>query len=215
MNSPPCERGNARDVQRVGAHITDTGAQRVQHVAHVLDMRLGSGIPDNRLAAGRDGGHHDVLRRRYAGLVQQDVCSSQPLGSEFEHAIIANLGAQMLQGQDMRIKPAASNDIAPGRWQAQAAAPRRDGSRQQDGCTDAPAQIRIKFRWPHTPCQNAPRVGRKLLDFHAQAGDQQPHIQHIPYARHISQDHRLVSKQAGRKQRQRRVLVTCRCDLSV
>ena len=158
MNSPPCRLGNARDVQGVGSDVLDAGAQGVQHVAQVLHMRLGGGIADDRLALGGHGRHDDVLGGGDAGLVQQDVRAGQAIGTEFEHAVVGDLRAQLLQRQDVRVQPAAADDVAAGRWQAQAPARGRDRSGQQDGGPNAPAQIRVEIGRSHAPGRDAPGV---------------------------------------------------------
>ncbi len=69
----PMQAFHALDMQRIGPDPGDIGPKRIQHLAEVLDMRLGSRVADDGRPAGGNRGHQDILRGGDGGLIQQDI----------------------------------------------------------------------------------------------------------------------------------------------
>ncbi|MGY4432401.1 hypothetical protein ACVWWO_004878 [Bradyrhizobium sp. F1.13.1] len=127
------------------ADALDLSAERDQEVGEVLHMRLGRGVAQIGGAFGGDGRDQRVLGRGHAGLVQEHVGAGQLRSAEFEPVGRGDLGSQLLECEDMRVEPAAADDVAAGRRQHHFAAAGEQGAREQDRGADADAQVRIEI----------------------------------------------------------------------
>ena len=86
-------------------------------------------------------------------------------------------------------------------------------SREQNGSANASAKVGVQVSRPDSPRGDAPGVVAQIFHLHAQAFDEMSHVAHVPNTRHIMEDDRLLGQQAGRQQRQGRVLIPTRRNI--
>src|SRR5690606_37871130 len=91
-----------------------------QHVAQVLDVRLGGGVADPRVALRHDGRHDRVLRRGHARLVEEDVGTTQAGRGQRVAVIRLDLCAELRQREEMRIHATPPDHVAARRRQRHA-----------------------------------------------------------------------------------------------
>ena len=102
--------------EQVGGDAADVGAHGVEQTAELLDIGLTGGVVDSRLALGQHGGHDDVGRAGDGSLVEQHPGTLETLvGPDVEgaaHPIVDEVGAQLLETQEVRVQTASSDLIA-------------------------------------------------------------------------------------------------------
>ena len=94
---------------------------------------------------GGDRGHQRVLGRGDARLVEEHVRALQARQPQFQPRGCRDGGAELLEGQEMRVEPAPADDVAAGRRQHHLAAARQQRPRQQDRGADPRAELRIEI----------------------------------------------------------------------
>ena len=121
------EPGDAADREHVGADAFDLGAEPVEEVAQILDMRLGRGVADRGVALGQHGAHHSLLGRGHAHLVEEQVGAAQPVGAQ--HVLgrrDLDRGAEPAQRHEVRVEPAPADHVAARARQGHVAAARQE-----------------------------------------------------------------------------------------
>ena len=160
-HSPPLQLLDAVDPEDVRLDALDLGAERDEEAAEILHVRLAGGVADRRLAGREDGGHHRVLGRHHARLVEEDLGAAQAVRLHLVAALDLDARAEPLRARGCadragaarsRRRPAAAR--SPGR--AARAAGRRAGT--------TPGSARRAPRRPRAtraPAdRRAPRSGR-------------------------------------------------------
>src|SRR4051794_20333688 len=66
-------------------------------------MRLACGVAQNRRALRQCSGEHDVLRRRHAGLVEQNVGTTKRMAAQHKLAVKVEARAQRLQAKNVGV----------------------------------------------------------------------------------------------------------------
>ena len=102
----------------------------------ILHMRLGGGVAQIGGAVGGDGCDQGVLGGGDAGLVEEDVGAPQLARAEFQPVRGRDGGAQLLEGQKMRVETPPADDVAAGRRQRHLAAAGQQRPGQQDRGAD-------------------------------------------------------------------------------
>ena len=187
-------------------------AERDQEMREILHMRLGRGIAQIGGAVRRDRRDQRVLGRRDAGLVEKDVGALELRGAKLQPVGRGHGGAELLEGQEMGVEPAPSNDVAAGRRQRHLAAAGEQRARQQDRGAYPRAQFRIEVGGAdflgvdREPVAAAPfRRGADRADqFHQRLG--------VANARDVFERDRMLGQKCCRDDRQRGVLVAGRLD---
>ena len=117
-------------------------------------MRLAGGVPEHGAALRGHRRHQRVLGPGDAGLVEEDVGPDRALlGLELVAVADGHRGAQLLEGQEVGVDPAAADDVTAGRRQghacrsARAAGPpagsrRGSGRRARDRAASAARRAR-------------------------------------------------------------------------
>ena len=105
---------HAVDAEQVAADALDARAHRRQQRARLLHVRLARGVAQDGGALRERGREHDVLGRRHAGLVQQDVGAAQRPAPQAEITVLLQPRAESLQAEHVRIDAPAADLIAAG-----------------------------------------------------------------------------------------------------
>ena len=206
------QRRRAMDDDGVGADALDLGPERHQEVGEVLHMRLGGGIAQIRRAVGAHRGNQRVFGRGNAGLVEKDVGALQPRGAEFQPVRCRDGGAQLFEGQKMRIEAAPADDVATGRRQRHLAAPGEQWPRQQDRGADPRAKLGIEIGRTNFFCMDLQRIALLPFGRCADRADQFDQRLGIANAGHVLQRDRMVGEECCCDDRQRGILVARRLD---
>ena len=88
----------------------------------ILHVRLGSGVAQIGGAVGGDRCDQRVFGGGDAGLVEEHVRAPQLGRAELQPVRRRDGGAQLLEGEEMRVEATAADDIAAGRRQRHLAA---------------------------------------------------------------------------------------------
>ena len=139
------ERRRAVHDDGVGADALDLRAERDQEMREVLHMRLGGGVAQIGGAVGGDGCDQRVFGGGDAGLVEEHVGALQLGRAELQPMRRGDGGAQLLEGEEMRVETTAADDVAAGRRQRHLAAARQQRPGQQDGGADPRAEFGIEI----------------------------------------------------------------------
>ena len=140
---------HAFDMQCIGTDPGNIGPEHIQHLAKVLDMRLGSRIADDSCPAGGNRSHQDILRGSDGGLIQQDIGAFETFRIEPKSgAGVIYFRTERLERQVMCIQTAAADHIPARRRKVEAPGAGKHGAGQQDGGADAPAQVRVQVGRP-------------------------------------------------------------------
>ena len=175
-------------------------------------MRLAGRIAEGGGAAGRHRGHQRVFGGRDARLVQKDVGAGEPLGLDLVGGADRHRGAELLQGQEVRVDAAPPDDVAP-RWgQAHAPEAGEHRAREQDGGADARAQRGIELARLGPSGVHVHAVRSRPGDGRAEVREQLQHRLHVANMRHVVEAAGPVGEQGGGEDGEGRVLVARRTD---
>ena len=169
----------------VGADALDAGAERDQEMREVLHMRFGGDVAQISGAMRRHRGDQRVFGGRHAGLVEEDVGAPELAGPEFQPVGGGDRGAELFEGQKMRVEPAPADDVAAGRRQHHLAAAGQQRSRQQDRGADPRAQLRIEIGGANAFGVDGERVARLPFGRCADRADQFDQRFGIANPRHV------------------------------
>ncbi len=154
------ERRAALDHHGVGADTLDLRAELDQEMREILHMRLGGGVAQISGAARGDGCDQRVLGCGHAGLVEEDVGALEARGAEFQAMRRGDRGAELLEGEEMRVEAPAADHVAAGRRQRYFAAAGEQGTREQDRGADARAQFGVEIGGANVLGVDEQRVAR-------------------------------------------------------
>ena len=133
-------------------------------------------------------------------------------GAEFQPVGRGDGGAQLLEGQKMRVETAPADDVAAGRRQRHLAAAGQQRPGQQDRGADPRAQLRIEIGGADFLGVDRQRVALVPFGRGADRADQFDQRLGVADARHVFQRDRMLGEQGGGDDRQRGVLVAGRLD---
>ena len=197
------------DRQHVGSDVADLCSHLVEHIAKLLDMRFGSGVPQHSCTFCLDSGHNSVFGGGYGGFIHQDVAAFHPLFDlKVILTVIIGVCSQFYKGENVCVDPAPSDHIAARRGQNETAAAGAHRTGQQDGGTDSPAHIRIKIGRLHIFRLDLPGVRVDFFEGYTETFDQFAHGDHVPDHWHIMQDDGLVCEDRGTQERQCGVFIS-------
>ena len=110
------ERSDALDLNDRGTRAGDLRAHLVKHVGEIDNLRLTSGVVDNRGAARVNGGHDQVLRRANTREFKGDVGANYAIGRTGMHVAVGRLEvhAKRLKAKDMHVDLASSEVASAG-----------------------------------------------------------------------------------------------------
>ena len=189
-------------------------AEEVEEAAEILNVRLGGGVVDHRLAARERRRHHGVFRRRHARLVEEDALALQPVGTQLEAALDRDPGAELLERVDVRVEPAPADCVAARRVEHRVPEAGEQRPAEQERGPDAVGELLVGVGLRDGGRLDADVVVADPLDVGAEIGEQRDHRVDVADARHVAEDDRLVGQQARRQDRQCAVLVPGNADPS-
>ena len=78
-------------------------------------MRFACGVAKHGLSASLSRGHQSILRRGYAGFIEEDVGPLE--GARLQLVVGADLdiGTELLESEEMRVQPPATDHVSAGR----------------------------------------------------------------------------------------------------
>ena len=136
--------------------------------------------------------------------------TSAPLRPEARSSILSV--AELLEGEEMGVEPAAADDVAPGRRQRHFAAAGEQGAGQQDRGADANAEIRIEIGGADLLGVDREPVAAAPFGGGADRADQFDQGLGVTDARHVVERDGVLGQQRCGDDRQRGVLVARRLD---
>jgi hypothetical protein len=179
-------------------------------------VRLGGGVDDRRRPLGEGGGEERVLGPHHRWLVHEDPGRPQPLGrsGELDPDLASDHRAEIAEGIEMGVQPAAADRVPAGRWHPSLAEPREQGARGQEGganparcpLVDVLAVDRVRLE--------AELVVGDPVHAHPEPVEEGEHRLDVANPRHVADHQLLLGEQAGGEDRQGRVLVARRHDLA-
>ena len=163
---------------------------------------------------GGDGCDQRVFGGGDAGLVEEHVRAPQLGRAELQPVRRGDGGAQLLEGEEMRVETTAADDIAAGRRQRHLAATGQQRPGQQDRGTDPRAEFGIEIGGADFLGVDSKRIACFPFGRSADRADQFDQRLGVADARHVFQRDRMLGEQGGRDDRQRGILVAGRLDRS-
>ena len=143
---PASEAVDALDAEDVRADPLDPRAERHEEVAEILDVRLACGVADDRLALREHRGHHCVLRRHDARLVEEHALPDEPRRAQVVRAVELDVDPQLGERVDVRVEPAAADDVAARRRDGGASEAREERAGEQERRADLAPERRMRAR---------------------------------------------------------------------
>ena len=208
------QRSAALHVHRAGAGTLDAGAHRAQVLSQVDDLRLTSGVLDDRLALRRGGRHEQVLSGTDARVVEGHHGAAQAVARQLDEAVLdLDAGAELLEAAKVEVD-ASRPDVA--------AAGHGDGGPPQTGDhgphDDDARPHRAHELVGRAVAESVPGGDTQLVtlkrDRHAKAAQNLDHGEHVGDAWHSANDARLGGEQAGGHELEGRVLGSCEYDVA-
>ena len=175
-------------------------------------MRLGSHVAQISRAVRRHRSHQRVFGGGHAGFIEKNVGAREARGAEFQPVGGRDRGAELLEGQKMRIEPSPADDIAAGRRQRHLAAAGEQRPCQQDRGAYPRAQFGIEVGGANAFGVDGQRVAAAPVSGGADRPDQFHQRFGITNARNIFERDRMFGQQRRRDDRQRGVLVPRRLN---
>ena len=203
---------DAVDAQDVRLDALDLRAERDEEAAEVLDVRLAGGVADHGLARRERGRHDRVLGCHHARLVEEDVLPPQAVGSELETRADIDVGAELLQGMDVRVEAPPPDHVAARRRDARPAEARKQRPGEQERRTDSGRELRVDLVRRDVRGVHAHLVLADPLGVGTESHDQRHHRLDVADPRDVVEHDRLAREQARGEDRQCRVLVAGRRD---
>ena len=185
------ELGHAADAQEVGAEALDLGAERDEKATQILDVRLAGGVADDRLALGQHRRHDHVLGSHHARLVEEELATAQLVDLHRVVPLGLDLNAEIGEGLDVRVEPAATDHVAARRRDLDRAGAGQQRAGQQEGGADATAKLGVEVGVGDLGGLDSYFVRARPLGGRAGAGNQVDHVLDVEDARHVAQRHRL------------------------
>ena len=206
---------DAADAQHVRADPLDVGAERAQEPAEILHVRLAGGVRDDGLAAGEHGRHDGVLGAGDGRLVEEDRGAAKPGGLHRVAALDGHGRAELLERVHVRVEAAAADHVPAGRGHDRAAAAGEQRPGEQDRGADPAAELLVELVSRSLGGVDAHLARPEALHVDAEPLDELEHRVDVEDRRDVRERHRRVREQAGRDDRQRRVLVAGGPDAAV
>ena len=203
---------HAVDAEQVAADAVDVRAHRRQQGARLLHVRLARGVAHDGGALRERGREHDVLSRRHAGLVQQDVGAAQRPAPQAEIAVLLQPRAESLQAEHVRIDAPAADLIAAGVADARLALAGEQRTHEDQATAHALEQRGVRRGRGDPARAQRHRVGIVAVDLHAEPLHQRQHGADVGDVGKVVETNRLVGEQRGGDQRKGGVLVAARRD---
>ena len=114
-----------------------SGAHGVQEALQVQNFRLPSHIVQHGLAPEQRGGHHHVLGRAHAGVVEMDGRRVHVAPVAADHAaLFLHLHAQLAKAAQVQVDGAQADFAPAGQGDIGPAEPCQNGPQQKNGRTD-------------------------------------------------------------------------------
>jgi len=207
--------GHAADLEGVRPDAVDTRTHLHEHHRELLDVRLARGVPDDGAARDEHRAEQRVLGRGDRRLVQQDVRAGELLCLEPEApAVVRERRTEFLEREPVRVRPPAADDVPAGWPEGHLLEPREHRAGEQERGPHLARQLRIYRRPVHV--RGADLHGMRIDPFHrgAEPAQDLEHPVHVSDPWQVPQDHGVAREQARGDERQGRVLVPHRGDLS-
>ena len=129
----------------VGADPLDAGTERDEKIRQILYMWLRRGVAEHGGADGGGGGHEGILCRRHAGLIEEDVRSCQCGRLELESIGGGDCGAELLEGEKVRVDTTTPDHVATGRGQNHMSTTGQERTGQENRRTNLGAQVGVEL----------------------------------------------------------------------
>ncbi len=150
---------DAVDVEHVRADPFDLRAERDEEAAQVLDVRLAGSVSDTGLALGEDGGHDRVLRPHDRRFVEVHALALQAVGLHLVRAVERDGDTELLERVDVRVEPAAADDVAAGRRDGDPSEARKQRPGEKEGRAYLPGELGVEIGLGDALCIDADVVG--------------------------------------------------------
>jgi len=205
------------DPQGPAADPLDPGAHLHQAVGDIDDLGLARGVLDQRLAAGKHGGHQGIMGRANRDLGKRNAVAGQAPGGFGDHvaAFELDFGSERLERGEMQIDGARADGATARQRDLRPAAARQQGRQHPEARPHARHHLVGRRGVDDVRCGEPEglAVAGALARLLAGDGDVNPVIaqnagKHVDVgeARNIVQRQGLAGEKAGNHQRQRSVL---------
>ena len=198
---------DALDPENVRADSLDLGAEADEEAAEVLDMGLAGSVADDRLAFGEHRRHDRVLGAHHRRLVEVHPLADELLGAEVVGAVDLHRHAELGEGVDVGVEPAAPDHVASrGRHDGPAeAGEQRPG--EQERRADLAAEIGVELGLRDAGAIDAHLVRPRPGGVGAEVDEQLDHHLDVADARQVREQHLLGGEHGRGEDRQSAVLV--------
>ena len=121
--------------------------------------------PTHGLALGEDGGHDRVLGPHDRRLVEVHALAAEPVASRISYAPFElDLDAELLERVDVRVEPAAADDVAAGRRDGDASEAREQRAGEKERRADLARELGVEIGLRR---RRADRRGRRFGPVHS------------------------------------------------
>ena len=215
----PMEGFHAVDGEEVRGDALNLRPHAVQQVAELLHVRLARGVVDDRAPLGQHRGHDDVGRARHRSLVQQHVGAPQAFGLNLVSVavgVVVEVGAQLLDADEVRVQPPAANLVASGFGDDGAPEAGHQRPCQHHRAAQAGARLQeslaLQVVQVHVRGLEAVGVRAFLGHPHAHVAQQLDEVVHVEDVGHVAHHHLVRREQCRADDLQRLVLGALRAD---
>src|SRR5450759_823481 len=204
------ERPAAMNGHRVGADALDLRSQRAEKMRQVLDVGLARGVAKNGGAGRCRRRHQRVLGCGDTRLVEKHVGAAEAVDAHLDHLAVRELGAELLESEEVGVEPSASDHVAAGWWQRHVSAAREKGRGEKDRRSDLGAQHRIEIGRTQFLGEDIERVPPNPFHGGADRANELDERLDVTDPRNVLQMYFVLRKKRRGHNRQRGVLVSGR-----
>ena len=172
-------------------------------------MRLAGGVGDRRRPGRQRRRHQRVLGAHHRGLVHEDRAGAQPAARrlQLDPAAPVDGGAEVGEGVEVGVEPAAADEVAAGRRHARLAEAGQQRAGEQERGADLLRELLVDGHVRNRRRAEAQAVVADPLGLDAEPLQQRDLRFRVADSRHPVQQQLLLGQQAGGEDRQGRVLV--------
>ena len=134
----------------VSADAFNLGAERDEKLGEVLNVWLAGSVAEHSGTGCCGGSDQRVLGGGDARLVEENIRPPEAVDAHVDHLAVGEAGAELLEGEEMCIESAPTNDVAARRRKRHLPTAREERRSEKDRRPDLRAQRRIEVRRPES-----------------------------------------------------------------
>src|SRR6185437_12202351 len=190
----------------------DRGAERHEEVREILHVRLARRVAERRRAGGEARRHERILGGGDARLIEKNVGTAKAARAQRVVRPELHAGAELLEREEVRVDPPATDDIPSRRRQRDGAAACEQRTSEEDRRANARAELRVERARLYDLRLDHERVARGPFGGDAERAYQLDERLDVANVRDVLEGDLLIGEKRGGDDRQRGVLVAGRMN---